>query len=208
MTSAHLELDLASSYNWIICELAESRGIGETMQRMIGRCREACPHPDWNELARLTYEDTADLQDWLYRQFQLYPPRKPLAGLWFGLFNPIYDQGTVADIYVCGTKQFTPNPSDCQWAVGATWRPKGRYAHSKTLANIYQIAYRENGLGNDAEYPLCLMYGAAVVRELLNSPNVSNITNKIGTPGVAVGFDSGDFVLLGRLTSSGIVSLN
>jgi hypothetical protein len=205
---SELKLDLAASHDWIISELAESRGVGDTMQRLIGRCRDARPHPDWDELAGLPYEDVADLQDWLYKQFQLYPPKKNLAGLWFGLFNPIYNQVPVADIYVCGTNQFTSDSSDGQWAVNADWRPKGRYAHSKILASIYKIAYRENGLENDAEYPLCLMYGAAVVRELLNSPNVSAITEKCGTPGIAVGFDSGDFVLLGRLTSGGIVSLN
>ncbi len=202
------ELDLATSYTWIVDELAQSRGVDDTMQRMIQRFQEAYPHPDWDELAGLPYEDVADLQDWLYKQFQLYPPKKSLAGLWFGLFNPIYDQGPVADIYVCGTNQFTSDPSNSQWAVNADWRPKGRYAHSKILANIYKIAYRESGLGNDAEYPLCLMYGAAVVRELLNSPNNKAITRHYGTPGLAVGFDSGDFVLLGRLTSGGIVSLN
>jgi hypothetical protein len=202
-----MKLNLATTRRWIIRELADTHGIDNTMRRIISRCREVCPHPDWDELARLPYDDVHDFQDWLPRPFELSPPTTILAGLRFGLFNPIYDRGIVADIYICGSTRFDPNPDNCDWAVGPDWWPEGRYAHSKILADIYKIAYREKGLENDAEYPLCLAYGAAMVRGLLNSPDAQSFRRHCGTPGVAVGFDSGDFILLGRFTEEGIVSL-
>jgi hypothetical protein len=196
-----VDLELATTHGWITDELAKAHGIGETMQRLIKRCNAVCPHPDWEELARLPYDDVADLEAWLSRLIQASPPHKPLAGLWFGLFNPVYDRVAVSDIYVCGSNRF--DPGDCEWAVGPGWWPEGRYAHSKILAEIYTIAYRKDGLANSAEYPLCLAYSAAAVRELLNSPKIQSHTRSWGSPGVTVGFDSGDFVLLGRLTENG-----
>ena len=100
----------------------------------------------------------------------------PLKGLWFGLFNPRSDGRTpAADIYVCGSERFDPDPHDNSWAVGPDWWPDGRYAGSTVLADVYRIAYRQDTpvaeqkwcLGNDAEYPICLGYGAFAVRDVL-----------------------------------------
>jgi hypothetical protein len=84
------------------------------------------------------------------------------------------------------------------------------------LAGIYRIAYRQNAsvaeqeicLGNDAEYPLCLGYAAFAVRELLLSVEPSLMLGKSNSVGIAVGFDSGDFILLGELTKNGLIPLD
>jgi hypothetical protein len=73
------------------------------------------------------------------------------------------------------------------------------------MSAIYRIAYKKGGLGNDAEYPLCLAYTALAIRELLNTVNPRMVLTAVGTVGVAVGFDSGDFLLLGRYTRDGLV---
>lgn len=196
-----MNLDLATTYDWIQAELAEPRGVGDTVRRVIARCRDAYPHPDWEELARLPYDDIRPLQDWLMHVFEDHPPQTPPAGLWFGLFNPTYG----ADLYVCSSARFDSDPSSNEWAVGPEWWPEGRYAHSDILARIYQIAYRRDGLANNAEYPLCLTYGAAAVRELLCSPASQSFLRHCNKSGVAVGFDSGDFILLGCFTETGLV---
>lgn len=137
----------------------------------------------------------------------------PLKGLWFGLFNPCPDGRTpVADMYVSGSERFDPDPHDNSWAVGPDWCPEARYANSAVLAGIYRIAYRQGagaaerkgGLGNVAEYPLCLGYGAFAVREVLRQVEPSLVLGRSDSLGVAVGFDSGDFVQLGELTCSGL----
>jgi hypothetical protein len=91
-----------------------------------------------------------------------------------------------------------------KWAIRPAWWPTARYARSVVLADIYRIAYRKGGLGNDAEYPLCLGYGAFAVRDLLGKVEPSLFLGESDSVGVAVGFDSGDFVLLGKLGPSGL----
>jgi hypothetical protein len=148
--------------------------------------------------------------------FREEPPDAPLKGLWFGLFNPCPDGRTpVADLYVCGSDRFDPDPYDNSWAVGPNWWPDSRYANSEVLAEVYRIAYRQREtqaaqrepLGNDAEYPLCLAYSAFAVQELLRQVESSLLLGPSDSLGVAVGFDSGDSVLLGTLTRGGLVPM-
>ncbi len=182
------------------------------MRSLIDQCAAGRSHPDWARLRSLPYSDLAPLFEWVQRPFREEPPARPLQGLWFGLFNPCPDGRTpVADIYVCGSERFDPNPLDNSWAVGPDWWPDARYAESSVLADIYRIAYRQGArvaeqkdcLGNDAEYPLCLGYGAFAVRELLEQVEPSLILGESDSLGVAVGFDSGDFVLLGEFGPAG-----
>jgi HEAT repeat protein len=59
-------------------------------------------------------------------------------------------------------------------------------------------------LGNEAEYPLVLGYSAFAVRELLGQVEPPLLLGRAESLGVAVGFDSGDFVLLGELTNDSL----
>jgi hypothetical protein len=200
-----MAIDLATMYGWIVRELAEDRGIRESMERLIAQCASQNPHPQWQRLEALPFEDTSAFRDWIERPFRFDPPPEPLAGLWFGLFNPVYEGTVVADLYVCGSNRFEPNLEDNDWAVGPDWWPEHRYANSSVLASVYKIAYERGGLGNDAEYPLCLAYAGLVVRDLLKSEVARVILESAGRVGVAVGFDSGDFVLLGRVVETGLL---
>ena len=104
--------------------------------------------------------------------------------------------------------RFEPDDLSFDWACDPDWRPETGYAHSEILRAIYRIAYEGASLGNDAEYPLCLGYAALVIRQLLNPTGQSLFTNAaVGHTGVAVGFDSGDAVLLGRFSGDAIQSL-
>jgi len=199
-----MALNLASMHGFIVKELSSRRSLRQSMDRVIARCSKGRSHDDWDRLRALHYEDLDDLREWIEKPFRLEASRKKLAGLWFGLFNPVYDGKAVADIYVCGSKRFDPSPDDCSWAVGPDWWPENRYADASILARIYAIAYRKGGLGNDVEYPLCLAYGALAVRDLIRSSDASLFLGSCSSLGVAVGFDSGDFVLVGKLTKGGL----
>ncbi|MHB1557244.1 MAG: hypothetical protein ACYC61_07175 [Isosphaeraceae bacterium] len=210
------ELDLGHLHGWILDELASERPIGESMARLIDRCEGARPHPDWVGLRALRYDDLEPLVQWVQRPFRDEPPVRPLRGLWFGLFNPCYGgRNPAANLYVCGSERFSVDPDDKDWVVGPEWWPEDRYARSAVLADLYRIAYRQGAsrdertgcLGNDAEYPLCLGYGALAVRELLGAVEPSLLLGRADEVGVAVGFDSGDFVLLGRLVRDGLAPL-
>jgi len=210
-------LDLGQMHGWIVKELASRRSIAESMAGLIDQCETAQPHQDWAKLRTLPYGDMSQLLNWITRPFREEPPAVPLHGLWFGLFNPCPDGSTpAADIYVCGSERFDPDPDDNSWAVGPDWWPDSRYANSTVLADIYRVSYRQGAgvveqkacLGNDAEYPLCLGYGAFAVRELFGRVAPSMVLGNANSLGIAVGFDSGDFVLLGRLISDGLIPID
>lgn len=212
-----MELDLGQMHGWIVGELARGRPMVVSISALIDQCEAGRPHPDWAKLRALPCADLSPMFDWVQKPFREEPPAAPLRGLWFGLFNPCRDGRTpVADIYVCGSERFEPDPQDDSWAVGPDWWPEARDAFSSVLAEIYRIAYRQGAsvteqkgrLGNDAEYPLCLGYGAFAVRELLARVEPSLILGKSESLGVAVGFDSGDFVLLGELMSDGFMPID
>lgn len=209
-------LDLGKTHGWIVAELARRRPVAEAMASLIDQCEAANPHPDWTKLRVLPYSDLSSLIEWVEVPFRDQPPDAPLNGLWFGLFNPCPDGRTpVADIYVCGSGRFDPDPNDNSWAVGPDWWPDARYANSTILADIYRIAYRQGArmaerkgaLSNDAEYPLCLGYGAFAVRELLGQVPPEVFLGRSPSLGVGVGFDSGDFVLVGQLVLDGLVPI-
>jgi hypothetical protein len=202
-----VELDLLKAYGWIVDELARCRPTNDSMADLVDLCQAASPHPDWSRLRSLPYGDLSHLSDWVSRPFRDEPHARPLRGLWFGLFNPSNDDDEVwADIYVSGSERFEMSSDNNEWAVDPDWWPDARYASSPVLADIYRIAYREGGLGNDAEYPLCLSYGAFAVRELLSQIDPALVLGNSDSLGVAVGFDSGDFVLIGEFKSSGLVT--
>lgn len=208
-----MPINFAEHHNWVVSELAQCLPTGESMDRLIDQCEAQLPHPDWSLLRSLPYRDLNLLRGWLETPFIEEPPSRPLSGLWFGLFNPCPDGRTpTADIYVCGSERFHAAPDDCSWAVGPDWWPGARYAESEILAGIYRISYRqgqpdaarEQGLNGNAEYPLCLGYGAFAVRELLAQIPPELILQQSKSLGIGVGFDSGDFVLVGTLTGDGL----
>ncbi|HEY5314258.1 MAG TPA: hypothetical protein VIK18_17125 [Pirellulales bacterium] len=200
-----MSFDYVEVYHRIVDEYAAGREPNESMRRVIDECASRRPHPDWEWLRQLPYGDLSALEEWIEKPLQLDPPSERQAGLWFGMFNPYVGDEPVADIYISGSKEFDPDPFTFEWACGPDWRPDDRYANSEVMAMIYRIAYAaDDGLKNDAEYPLCLAYGALAIRALLNGLDPALIPATIVGAGVAVGFDSGDGILLGRLTSNGL----
>jgi hypothetical protein len=208
-------LSLGQMRDWIVEELSRCRPVSDSMASLIDSCETASPHPDWAKLRAVPYGDLSSLLEWLLLPFRVEPPTMPLKGLWFGLFEACYGRVTGTDIYFCGSERFDPDPKDKEWAVGPDWWPENRYARSDVLAKIYHIAHRRDlkpwerkgCLGNDAEYPLCLGYGAFAVRELLGQVDPSLLLGQSDSLGVAVGFDSGDFVLLGRFVLDGLAPI-
>lgn len=197
-------IELAKAYKWVTSEVNADLPIEESMLRLIEQCAMAHVHPDWDELRQLPFDESKALSDWLDKLLCHAPPNVCLRGLWFGLFNPICSGEPLADIYVCGSTRFNTDPNDIEWAVEPEWWPADCYAESAVLATIHRIAHRKDGLGNDAEYPLCLAYGVLAVRDLLRK-KASEVFGVVGSVGVGVGFDGGDFILLGRVTNDGIV---
>jgi hypothetical protein len=85
------------------------------------------------------------------------------------------------------------------------WAGENSYLNSKILKSIYRLAYdRQDGLGNDAEYPLVLAYGAMAVIEALQQPPLPFALRSL--QGVSVGYDGGDFLFLGEFRDGHFVT--
>lgn len=197
----------AGKYHWIVNELKSRRPLSQSMSRLIDGCEAAHPHPDWARMRELPYADLSPLIRWLQQTFEARPPGDDHRGMWFGLSNPIRAGKTLADMSVLVCEEFDPDSPDAAWT--GTAGVSGGQAKSDIMADIYSIAYRdpEGGLGNDAEYPLCLGYGALAVRDTLRALEASFILGKSDWIGVAVGFVSGDIILLGRFSRAGFEPL-
>ena len=180
------------------------------MGEIISICSHDVPHADWSRLSALNYDgDVASLTSWIPGVFGRQPAPFPIQGLWIGLCNPCADSKVWADMYVGSVAQYAPDDEELNWLwkAGRRHYPEDAYAHSASLRSIYEIAYgRDGGLGNDAEWPLCLAFGAFTVRSLLQGQSTRLVASTAPRIGVAVGFDSGDMMKLGELTESGFLT--
>jgi hypothetical protein len=191
-------MELASMFERVERAVAEAATIDAGMTMVVDYCEARRPHSDWARLRALPYADLTPLEDYLRDVLADAPPPASVVGLWFGIFNPVIDDETVAGIYVGGADEY--DPVEVDWAESLCWWP-GLVANSGVLADIYRIADREGGLGSDAEYPLCLAYGGLAVRELMKRPVLTRELKLPGPVGVGVGFDSGDYLMLGTIQS-------
>src|SRR5262245_45838132 len=59
----------------------------------------------WKRLRKLDFETAAEnLTKWLKNLLKKEPPPKNINGLWFGLFNPVLDDGEPScQMYTCGS---------------------------------------------------------------------------------------------------------
>jgi len=177
--------------------------VAEGLQRIIHFCETARPHPDWSSLRALDVEgDLRHFQQWLESVLRTMPPPAPITGLWFGLFNPVVQGRVTADIHLIGAPYDAGDPD---WLFRQRWGEDTPDSGSAVLDAIYRIAYGHgDGLGNDAEYPLCLAYAALVVRHLarLMGPTLlGDAAHRV----LNVGFDSGDFLCIGAVQKDGLM---
>ena len=190
--------------------VASDRSVSACMSEIISICSRDVPHADWSELSALDYDgDVASLTSWIAGVFQRQPAPFPIRGLWIGLCNPTEDGKVWADMYVGSVAQYAADDEELGWL----WKserhyPDDAYAHSVSLRRIYEIGYGgDGGLGNDAEWPLCLAFGAFAARSLLRGQSTRLVASTALRIGVAVGFDSGDMLKIGELTDREFVTI-
>jgi hypothetical protein len=174
--------------------------VAETMQRTIEACARAKPHTSWKRLTAIDWEaDVIRLSSWLTALLLTEPPSNEVRSFYFGLFNPIEKRKPTAELYVAGY-------ASKEVGDKRRWWPDGRYSGSRALRAMYREAYdRPKRLGNDAEYPLGLSYALLVSASLASNVPPPLWLRKQTKPLVAAGFDSGDILVVGRITRGGFV---
>jgi hypothetical protein len=180
------------------------------MKEIVAICEKNLPHKDWQRFARIDFDsDVTRLHKWIPRVYKREPPPFLTLGLYFGLCNPgtlneYGEPGRVsADMYIGMLGQYQRSDPKFKWLWGDLRHyPDSGYARSTALRSIYRIAYadEDDGLGNEAEFPLCLAFGALAVRSILRNERVEHPV------GVVVGFEEGDCLRIGELTEAGFVA--
>lgn len=187
--------------------LKSDLSISEAMKIVIENCQKNIPNDNWQKFIELPYNNTADMAKWLENVLLSDPLPNDIKALWFGMFNLENDNDEMsADIYVSGANEFDIEDEAAEWACDPIYFPDKRYSKSLILDNICRIAYDQNSdepLENDAEYPLSLAYGCFIIKELMTTLPIQLILGKTTNVYVAVGFDSGDFILIGYLDTKG-----
>jgi hypothetical protein len=184
----------------------EHRTVGAKMNEVIDACEAAFPNRGWRDLRELPYDsEVAHLRSWIPDVLRNEPPPFAIRGVWFGVGNYVYDGRETADVHVIGSAAYDASDNDQSWAVYAEYRPERREAGSEILDSIYNIAYRVHPkLENNAEWPLCLAYPSFALAEVLRSETPALFSGDAEI-GVVVGFDEGDSITIGRLTSRGLL---
>lgn len=192
--------DLSAWFDEVSKALDSRVLLRDGMQTLLAFCNEQHPWKGWGEIGKLDFEaDVAHLETWLSGVLKKEPPKSSVKAFWFGIFHPVYDGKTTCDTYIAGASEFDPGDESFEWACGPAYFPDDRYAHSKVLDQIFQTV---NGSPVSAmgEYTLCLGYTAFAARELAKRVDKDLLLGKSKQRGLAVGFDSGDGVLLGAVS--------
>ena len=172
--------------------IRSSLDVKSAFVQLIDYCENKWLHKHWQFFRGIEVEDDlAQLRQWLREVLVTEPPPQYVKAFWFGIFNPVRAGGLAScDFYIMGSSEFDPKDESSDWACWSSdsYLPEGRYANSQVLATIYSLSL----LGSDSdsqqrtEYVLCLGYTYLAVKEIWQDPPRP----------IAVGFDSGDFLLL------------
>jgi len=196
--------DLAESYKSIRDVLAANTGLKAGIVELIVYCESQVPSDVWESLRSLDFEtDVIALRQWLEKVLSTERPKREIEVFWFGLFNPVLDNGqATCGLYVSGSTNFDLEDETGDWAgwTDDSYLPERRYANSQVLHNIYSAVAGTEAAGI-GEYVLCLGYACMAIRKVCEEIDPSLLIGDRDTRAVAVGFDSGDFIVLGSVGS-------
>jgi hypothetical protein len=164
----------------------------EGNNRIIDICKKSYKHNDWNDIQNIDYSSVVN--DFIKCiKPDLKHIENNINGLYFGVTNIELNNGEPSfAIEFGGTNNYDKDDKDFIWANKLNWR-SNNYLFSNPLYEIYRIANRENGLGNDIEWSMGLSVSVIGINEMIRIIEKS-IKNKI--IGVIAGFHDGDILKL------------
>lgn len=173
------------------------------LKRLIRQASKAFPSAQWSSIKLESYgHPDSGLSKWLSEVLRKEPPSSRINAFWFGLYHPT-SRGS--DVYVAGSDQFDPSDTTADWASAPAWWPGGRYANSRGLFQLFKSLRRFPSEARQfAEWLLLLGYAALSVARLCRVLDADLLLGRRRERAIAVGFDDGDFLVLGSLTRSGL----
>lgn len=197
--------DIVQSHDKVEAVLAAGGSLDAGMALLFDFCAEHEPWRGWSALRKLDFsDDQMRLHQWLTGLLTDEPPPKGIKAFWFGLFNPVVKGKTTCGMYIAGSNTFDAEDDTFEWACDPAYFPDGRYADSHILNEIYQSVSKAKGfVSSYGEYVLCLGFAGLVAKHLAATIGARTWLGTSRSRSLAVGFDSGDGVLLGSVTKSG-----
>ena len=170
------------------------------MAAIIAKCRLLLPSADWDAFASLPYGgDAGRLEAWARAEIGRLP-KSPMGGLWFGLVEiGSHSSRAKNALYLAASS----GPSD-RWMDHIDLRPvDNTYAPLQSLTALPTSSQKTpGGIESEASWALSLAFAALAVRSALPNLAKAHGLPTVAIP-VAVGFDSGDLLQLGRLGPTG-----
>lgn len=187
------DLDLGAAHRGIVELLSKDIGPTEFMAAAIDLGKRLTKAEGWDAFRDLPFEnELSERSSFFLDVVTREPPTAPLVGFYAGISYPSRRGETVADLHLMGSDTYHPNEEE--WFAFVNYTPKDSFAHSKILASIYRMAYVPGGLGNAADFTLCLAWGTYLARACARHYLAEVRSDFIG---VRAGFDSGDWIDLG-----------
>jgi hypothetical protein len=195
-----------SDYNLVAGIARAATGVLHGMDEILTACHARLPHSVWHELAGLEFDDDVNmLREWVARLLDQEAIPEHVDGLYFGLaeYADAGRDGTICRFTLVGGSGFDPADQDCQWVLQPTYSPSSGLADSSVLTAIYRQVQQAGGdVAALGQYMLGLGYGCLAVRTICDELR-TQLLDQVAWRGVAVGFDCGDAILLGRLEPTG-----
>jgi hypothetical protein len=195
-------MDYEGSVRTIKELLDTGSNVTDGMQVLLSFCMANTRSKLWKPLEQLDYTaDVCSLDIWLEEVLKTTPPPSNIKAFWFGLFNPIKDDGQpTSGLYVSGSTTFDPKGYSIELAVWSddSYLPEGRYAQSAVLDAIY-TSTAASKIAQFAEYTLCWGYACLVVNLLRKKINRRLLNGNMKARGIAAGFDSGDYLIVQQM---------
>lgn len=192
------EVDLAHTRAAIIQLLGQDVGPGDFMTGAIEIGSSQTGPAGWDAFRDLPYEAELEKRSSFFTDvISRNPPGAPLVGLYAEIAYPSRGGKTVADLDVTGSDSYEPGDED--WFGSINYTPRDSLARSEILAKIYEMAYVPGGLGNAADYTLCLAWGAYFARACARRYVAETGADRIG---LRAGFSGGDWIELGWIQAA------
>jgi len=193
-----MSFDIHASYRLVSEAVRQTESVEAGMKRLL---TVLCRRPQLSRLTTLKSYDfgfeAQRIESWLAGVLTLEPPQRRIKAYWFGLFNPVRNGNTGADIYVVGADKFNPDDESFEWACDPVYEPRHRYCGSRANEDLF-LATKALPPESQATaaYVLQLGFSALAVRRALHTIPRRLLLSGASTRAVAVGFDSGDALLL------------
>jgi hypothetical protein len=193
-----VDLDLTATHRDIVKLLMLEMSASEFMNAAINLGERQTNATGWDAFRDLSYETELEKGSSFFLEVvDREPPAKPLTGFGVEIAYPSHDGETTADLWLTGGSEYRPN--DETWLDVQEYSPRDNAARSDVLATIYRLAYTPGGLGNAADYTLCLAWAAYLSR--VCARRYLRISRR-ETVGLRVGFGGGDWIDFGWLNST------